>query len=487
MYRKTAIEIHESFMRGEVTAVEICQYFLNRIKLLDRKVGAFLQVFPEQALAKAQELDLKKKKGEPLGKLAAVPIAIKDNIHIKGEYTTCASRMMANYEALFDATAVRLLKEEDAILIGKTNLDEFAMGGSTENSAFLATHNPWNLKCTAGGSSGGSSAAVAARLCPLALGSDTGGSVRQPAAYCGILGYKPTYGRISRHGLVAFGSSLDQIGIFALDAKDMALTASILGVHCKHDATSADHPSENMLEHLRDDFKGLKVGIPFKFLNDLSKESKDSFDKSVESLKKMGAEIVEIDLSVLKYSIATYYIIATAEASTNLARFDGVRYGKRDPHAVTLDEVYDLSREFGFGFEVKRRILLGTYVLSANKSTSYYKKAQKVRTKIIESFEKAFTQCDLISFPTTPTPTFELGSVQDPVSMYLMDLYTTVANLSGLPAISVPADFSSDNKPIGIQFMAPSMHDKFLIGCANAFEKCNPVYKEIPSLAKEAP
>ena len=485
MYQKTAYELHEALVLGDLSAVEICKYYLNRIEKLDDKVGAFLQVLPESSLKKAKEIDEKRRHGKPLGKLAGVPIAIKDNLHIKGEHTTCASRMLSNYRALFDATVVRLLKEQDAILIGKTNLDEFAMGGSTEHSAFMATHNPWNLKCTAGGSSGGSSAAVSARFCPLALGSDTGGSVRQPAAYCGILGYKPTYGRISRYGLVAFGSSLDQIGIFAQDARDMALSAEVLGVHCKHDATSADHPKEKFLKHLRKDFKGLKVGVPFKFIEDLSEDAKKSFEGSIEILKKSGAQIVDVDLTILKYSIATYYILATAEASTNLARFDGVRYGNRDPHALTLDEVYDLTREFGFGFEVKRRILLGTYVLSSGHATSYYKKAQKVRTKIIESFENAFTGCDIIAFPTTPTPAFELGSVQDPVSMYLMDLYTTTANLSGLPAVSVPSDITADNKPIGIQFIAPAMKDAFLIGCAHAFEKAHPINKKLPEIAKE--
>lgn len=485
MYELSAHQLHEAFVLGEFSAVEICEYYLKRIEKIDPKVGAFLQVLPELALEKAKETDKKRAEGKPLGRLAGVPVGIKDNIHIKGERTTCASKMLSNYEALFDATVVKLLKEEDALLIGKTNLDEFAMGGSTEHSAFLDTRNPWNLACTAGGSSGGSSAAVAARLCPLALGSDTGGSVRQPASYCGILGYKPTYGRVSRYGLIAFGSSLDQIGTFAQTAKDMALTAEVLGVHCKHDATSADHPKENFIKHLKDDFEGLKVGVPYKFIEDLSEEAKESFESSINLLKKIGAEIVEIDLTVLKYSIATYYILATAEASTNLARFDSIRYGNRDPHSVTLDDIYDLSREFGFGFEVKRRILLGTYVLSSGHSISYYKKAQRVRTKIIESFEKAFSQCDIIAFPTTPTPAFELGSVQDPVSMYLMDLYTTNANLSGLPGISVPSGFSKDGKPIGIQFLAPSMQDAFLIGCAHAFETANPVNLEMPKLAKE--
>lgn len=485
MYKMSAKQLQNAFVTGQLSAVEICNYYLKRIHSLDNKIGAFLQVFNESALKQAYALDAKKKSGQPLGKLAGVPICIKDNIHIKDEKTTCASKMLANYQALFDATAISLLKEQDAIFIGKTNLDEFAMGGSTEHSAFLSTHNPWNLECTAGGSSGGSAAALAARLCPLALGSDTGGSVRQPAAYCGVVGYKPTYGRISRYGLVAFGSSLDQIGPMTTNTYDMAMMAQILAVHCSHDATSVDHPKEDFVKQLKDDLKGVRIGIPYKFLDDLSQEMKTSFENSTEILKQLGAEFVEIDLSILKYSIATYYILATAEASTNLAKFDGVRFGYRDPHAITLDEIYDLSREFGFGTEVKRRILLGTYVLSAGHTSSYYKKAQRVRTKIIDCFETAFTQCDLIAFPTTPTPAFELGSLQDPISMYLMDLYTTNANLTGLPAISVPADFSQSGKPIGIQFMAPSMKDAFLIGCAHAFEKANPKNLEIPKLAKE--
>lgn len=486
MYEKTAIELHHLFISGQLSAVEITNYFLNRIETIDKKVGSFLQLFPERTLRKAKELDEKKKSGGKLGKLAGIPIAIKDNIHIKGERTTCASKLLANYEALFDATSTRLLEEQDALLIGKTNLDEFAMGGATEYSAFLKTHNPWNLDCTPGGSSGGSAAAVAARLAPLSLGSDTGGSVRQPASYCGLVGYKPTYGRISRYGLVAFGSSLDQIGPFSYTTKDMALIAEVLGEHCPHDSNSLNHPRENIQGQLKQDLKGVRVGVPYQFLTNLSEEMKSSFDDSIAVLKDLGAEIVEINLKVLKYAMPTYYIIATAEASTNLARFDGIRYGNRNQYAMTLDEVYDLTREHGFGTEVKRRIILGTSVLSSGYSGSYYKKALGARTQILDAFTTSFESCDIVTMPTAPTPAFETGSIQDPVSMYLMDLYTVHANLTGLPAISVPSGFAKNGNPIGFQMIAKHREDGFLIGCAHAFEQARPENIQIPSIAKEA-
>lgn len=485
MHRKTAKQLHDLFMSGSLSAVEIVNYFLKRIEELDGELGAFLQIFPEKALEVARLQDEKLKEGKPLGKLAGVPISIKDNIHIKGQLTTCASKMLSNYEALFDSTVVKLLKEEDAILIGKTNLDEFAMGGATEYSAFLQTHNPWNLKCTPGGSSGGSAAAVSARLTPFSLGSDTGGSVRQPASYCGIVGYKPTYGRVSRYGLVAFGSSLDQVGTFAYNTEDLALITEVLGAHCSHDSTSIEHPKEEILSHLKKDLKGVKVGVPYHFLENLSDEMKASFDDSINTFKELGAEIVEIDLDILKYAIPTYYIIATAEASTNLARYDGVRYGSRDIHAKTLDEVYDLSREHGFGTEVKRRVLLGTYVLSSGESGSYYKKALGARGKILDRFNHAFRDCDLIMMPTAPTPAFETGSIQDPIAMYLMDLYTVHANLTGFPALSVPSGFAENGNPIGLQIIAPHMRDRYLIACAHAFEQAHPENTKLPPIAKE--
>ncbi len=485
MYRKSALELRNDFLSGVCSAEDITRHFLRRIEKWDKEIGAFLQIFPESAIRQARELDAKKKEGKPLGKLAGIPFAIKDNIHIKGEKTTCASKFLSNYEAVFDATTVRLLKEEDAVLIGKTNLDEFAMGGSTEHSAFLDTRNPWDLKRTPGGSSGGSAAAVAGRLVPLALGSDTGGSVRQPAAYCGIIGYKPTYGRVSRYGLVAFGSSLDQVGPFAWNTEDLALTCEVLNTHCPHDATSIDHPNESFSGAFKKDLKGVRIGIPFEFLKELSGESKNLFERSVAVFKELGASIVDVDLTILKYAIPTYYIIATAEASTNLARFDGIRYGNRDRHAQTLDQIYDLSRENGFGFEVKRRILLGTYVLSSGFSEGHYKKALRVRSKIIHKFLEAFSHCDLILTPTAPSSAFELGSVQDPVSMYLVDLYTVHANLTGLPALSIPSQLDEKGLPFGVQLIAPAMKDAFLVGCAHAFETRNPINRKIPSLVEE--
>lgn len=485
MYTLSARELRDKFLKGEITAVSIIQTFLNRITALDGQVGAFLTVFHERALAKAKALDARKAAGENFGKLAAIPIAIKDNIHVKGEISTCGSKFLTNYRAPFDSTVVKLLEAEDAIIIGKTNLDEFAMGSSTENSALQRTFNPWNLKCTPGGSSGGSAAAVAARMCPLAFGSDTGGSVRQPASLCGIVGFKPTYGRVSRYGLVAFGSSLDQISPFATTVSDTALVMEVIGRHCTHDSTSIPLPPENLLKELSPSLNGMRIGVDWQFLEPLSPESKSLFSASLEVLKKQGAQIVDVDLSILKYSIAVYYIIATAEASTNLARFDGVRYGQRSSKAKTLDEVYELSKEEGFGQEVKRRILLGTYVLSAGYQDAYYKKAQKVRTLMINQFKEAFKQCDLISMPVSPFAAFELGSIKDPLQMYLADIYTIPSNLAGLPAISIPSGFTKDHKPVGLQLIGPQKCDKRVFQAAYAFEHATDFHRAIPDLAKK--
>lgn len=484
MHTLSAIALRDKFLKGELSAVEITQTFLNRIEKLDGQIGAFLSVFPERALTKAKELDEKLRKGEKLGKLAGIPIAIKDNIHVKGEITTCASKFLVNYRAPFDATVTRLVEDEDAIIIGKTNQDEFAMGSSTENSALQKTRNPWNINCTPGGSSGGSAAAVAARLCPLALGSDTGGSVRLPASFCGIVGFKPTYGRVSRFGLVAYGSSLDQIGPLSTTTADSALLMEVIGKHCERDSTSFAGPQEELLEQLDGNIKGMRIGVPWQFLDQLESEPKGTFNQALESLKKLGAEIVDIDLSILKYSLAVYYILATAEASTNLARFDGIRYGVRSPKAKTLDEVYDLSKEDGFGSEVKRRILLGTYVLSAGYKDAYYKKAQKVRTLILNQYKKTFLQCDLIATPVSPFTAFEIGTIKDPLQMYLEDIYTIGINLAGLPAISIPEGFASDGKPLGLQLIGPQKQDALVLKAADAFEKVNSQYTAIPELVK---
>lgn len=485
MYNLSAIEIRDQFKRGERSAVSIAEYYLSRIATYDGQIGAFLKVFEDKALHQAKALDQKRIKGEPLGKLAGIPIAIKDNILVEGEIATCGSKFLTNYRSPYNASVINYLIEEGAILIGKTNLDEFAMGSSTENSALQKTRNPWNLNCTPGGSSGGSGAAVSARLSPLALGSDTGGSVRLPAAFCGVVGFKPTYGRVSRYGLVAYGSSLDQIGSFANCTTDAALLMEVLGRHCPHDSTSIPQGPEDYLTHLKGSIQGLKIGVPWQFLEDLAEEPKKIFQQSVDLMKQLGAEIVSIDLSLLKYSVATYYILATAEASTNLARFDGIRYGQRSTRAKTLEEVYDFSKEEGFGAEVKRRIMLGTFVLSAGYQDAYYRKAQKIRTLILNQYKDAFKQCDLIATPVSPFAAFEIGSIKDPLQMYLEDIYTIGINLAGLPAISIPNGFSHDGKPMGLQLIGPQKSDRNVFVAANALEKSLPFHQAIPDFVKE--
>jgi aspartyl-tRNA(Asn)/glutamyl-tRNA(Gln) amidotransferase subunit A len=480
MHHLTAIELRDKFIRGEYTATQIVQHFLARIEKYDKQVGAFLVVLKERALAHAKELDEKKAAGKPLGKLAGIPIAIKDNIHVKDEISTCSSKFLSNFKAPFQSTVVDLIEKEDGIIIGKTNLDEFAMGSSTENSAYQKSHNPWDLKRTPGGSSGGSAAAVTARLCPIALGSDTGGSIRQPAALCGIVGFKPTYGRVSRFGLVAFGSSLDQIGPLTTNTADAALMMEVIGAPCAKDSTSLPKPKEDYLSLFSGNVKGLKIGIPSSFLKELAPEPRKVFESSIEKLKELGATTVDIDLSTLKYSIAVYYILATAEASTNLARFDGIRYGVRSAKAQTLDEVYYQSKEDGFGPEVKRRIMLGTFVLSSGYQDAYYKKAQKVRTLMINQYKAAFEKCDVVAMPVSPFVAFEIGAIQDPLQMYLEDIYTISANLVGIPSISIPNGFTADNLPFGLQILGPQKGDTKVFQVAHAFEKATEFHNKMP-------
>jgi aspartyl-tRNA(Asn)/glutamyl-tRNA(Gln) amidotransferase subunit A len=358
------------------------------------------------------------------------------------------------------------------------------MGSSTEHSALKRTNNPWNLACSPGGSSGGSAAAVAARFAPISLGTDTGGSIRQPASLCGTFGFKPTYGRISRFGLVAFGSSLDQIGPFANSVEDIALTLEIIGRHCPKDSTSIPKEADHFMDQIKKPIHGLKIGVPWHFLEGLEEGTRKAFDAAIETYTTLGAKIVEVDLSVFKYAIAVYYIVATAEASTNLSRFDGIKYGVRSQRAKTLDEVYDFSRQEGFGDEVKRRIMLGTFVLSSGYQDAFYKKAQKVRTLIINQCKDAFKQCDLIAMPTSPYPAFKTGSIQDPLQMYLADIYTIPANLAGLPCISLPIGFSSDQKPIGMQLMGPQLHDVQVCQAAHAFEQITHFHKTLPPLVR---
>ena len=485
MYKHSAIEIRDQFLRGERTAVSIARHYLNRIAKYESQIGAFLNVYEDKILHKAEQLDKKRLSNQPLGKLAGIPIAIKDNILVKGEIATCASKFLTNFRAPYQSTVIELLLAEDALLIGKTNMDEFGMGSSTENSALQKTHNPWNLKCTPGGSSGGSAAAVAGRLCPISLGSDTGGSVRLPASFCGVIGFKPTYGRVSRYGLVAFGSSLDQIGPLAATATDAALVMEVIGRHCKKDSTSIPEGPEDYLSTFTSSLKGMKIGVPWHFLDNLAPEPRKSFEQAIDALKQLGAEIVEVDLGILKYSLAIYYILATAEASTNLARFDGIRYGQRSPRARTLDEVYDFSKEEGFGPEVKRRIMLGTFVLSAGYQDAYYRKAQKVRTLILRSYKEAFARCDLIASPVSPFAAFEIGAIKDPLQMYLEDIYTIGVNLAGLPAVSVPNCLTQDGKPIGLQLIGPQKQDRRVLNAAALLEKVLPFRQAIPELVNE--
>lgn len=485
MHHLSGFTLSQKFRSGELSAQEIAEFYLKRIEQHDPKLKAFLTVLSDRVRAKAKELDAKRAAKKPLGKLAAIPMALKDNIHLKGELTTCGSKFLSTYKAVFDATATRYLEDEDCLIIGKTNLDEFAMGSSTENSAFQVTKNPWDLKLTPGGSSGGSAAAVAGRLCPISFGSDTGGSIRQPAAFSGIVGFKPTYGRVSRYGLVAFGSSLDQIGPFTTTVADAALIMETIGKPCKNDATSILLPSENYTAKLEEPIRGKAIGVPWRFLEGLDKGVRKNFEASLQIFKDLGCTLVDIDLDILKYSIAVYYILATAEASTNLARFDGIRFGKRSSQASTLDEIFDFSRQEGFGKEVKRRIMLGTYVLSSGYQDAYYRKAQKVRALIIEQFKKAFQQCQIIATPTCPTSAFEIGAIQDPLKMYLQDIYTVPANLAGVPAISIPSGFCEKGRPLGLHLTAPLLHDADLFRFAHQFEKQAGCSEKIPPLFNE--
>lgn len=470
LHHLSAIALRDAFIKGEVSAVKIVETYLARIEQHNEGLGAFLSILGPRALMKAEALDKKRAHNQPLGKMAAIPVAIKDNMHIAGEITTCGSKFLTNYKAPFSATAVHRMEQEDAILIGKTNLDEFGMGSSNENSAFFPAQNPWNLKCVPGGSSGGSAAAVAARLALIGTGSDTGGSIRLPAGLCGIVGYKPTYGRVSRYGLVAFGSSLDQIGPLATTVADAALAMEVMGHPCPCDATSLDLPPETYLLSKKLE-PGATIGIPWHFLTELKPEIRENFKQAIEVMKSLGAQIVEVNLDILKYSIAVYYILATAEASTNLARFDGIRYGIRSKEAKTLEEIYEKSRKEGFGREVKKRIMLGTYVLSAGYQDAYYKKAQKVRTLMLDAFDQAFTKCDAVMMPVATSGAFEHGAFQDPLDMYLQDIFTVPANLAGLPAISIPSGYDGRGMPLGVQILGPQMCDVSVMQYAYAYEQ----------------
>ncbi len=469
----TASELLAKMNSGEISSEEITAACLDEISRRDGSINAFLSVQSEAALEKAREVDQKRKSGKPLGKLAGIPIALKDNLCVEGVNTTCASKMLEHFVPPYDAHIVEQLKTADAVLIGKTNMDEFAMGSSTENSAFKTTTNPWNTAYAAGGSSGGSAAAVSAGFAPLALGSDTGGSIRQPASFCGVVGLKPTYGRVSRYGLVAFASSLDQIGPFARDVTDAALILETIAGKDRRDTTSLDASVPQFTSKLEQPLENLKVGyIEHLHEEGLHAEVKAATLQALDVYKSLGAKLVPISLPHAKYCVATYYIIAPSEASSNLARYDGVHYGYRTPHFENMIDMYAASRGEAFGDEVKRRIMLGTYALSSGYYDAYYLKALKVRRLIRNDFEQAFQNVDIIATPVTPTPAFTIGElVDDPLAMYLADIFTTSANLSGIPGISIPAGMSKNSLPIGLQLLAPPLEEDRLLRAARMFER----------------
>jgi len=470
----TAIELRDRIAAGRISSVEATKAILNRIDRLNPAVGAYLSIFHDRALETARDVDRRIAAGEPVGSLAGVPIAIKDVMCTTFGTTTCGSRILQNFHSPYDGTVVRKLLDADAVIVGKTNMDEFAMGSSTENSGLQETVNPWDRSRVPGGSSGGSAAAVASGMCFAALGSDTGGSIRQPASFCGVVGLKPTYGRVSRYGLVAYGSSLDQIGPVVHTVADAALMLNAIAGHDPADSTSVDEqvaPVSDYLEKLDEPVEGLKIGIASAFNAGADAAIQEAVNKAVDSYRSAGAEIVEVDMPHLDYAIAAYYVIATAEASSNLARYDGVHYGHRSEKANDYVEVYTKSREEAFGKEVKRRIMLGTYALSSGYYDAYYLKALKVRNLIRGDFVRAFERCDCIMMPVAPTTAFKIGEkVDDPLKMYLSDIYTIAVNLAGIPGISVPCGFDEAGLPIGLQILTPAFSEAKLLRIARMHE-----------------
>ena len=469
----TVHELQEKLKNKEISVTEITKAYNNRIKEKDKDVQAFITTLEDESTKQAEEIENKIESGEIKGKFAGIPIGIKDNICTKGIKTTCASKMLENFVSPYDATVIENFKKENLINLGKLNMDEFAMGSSTEYSYFKKTKNPWNLNKVPGGSSGGCAAAVAANLVPWAIGSDTGGSIRQPSSFCGVVGMKPTYGLVSRYGLVAFASSLDQIGPITKDVYDCAMLLNLIAGHDKKDTTSEDMPKKDYTKCLKNDVKGLKIGVPKEFYGEgINSEVKETLQKTIEQYKDMGAEVEEFSLDVAKYSLATYYIIACAEASSNLGRFDGIRYGYRAPEYKDLNDLYRKSRSQGFGSEVKRRIILGTYVLSSGYYDAYYKKAQKVRTLVMNEFNKAFEKYDVIITPTSPTVAFDIGSKSNnPLEMYLADICTVSVNIAGLPGISIPVGVDKDGMPIGMQIIGNRFQEEKILNTAYTMEQ----------------
>ncbi|SFA45789.1 aspartyl/glutamyl-tRNA(Asn/Gln) amidotransferase subunit A [Parageobacillus thermantarcticus] len=477
-------ELHTLLQKKEISVSDLVDESFRRIGEVEDKVQAFLTLNEENARAKAKELDDKLAKEEnDFGMLFGIPIGIKDNIVTKGLRTTCASKILYNFDPIYDATVMERLNEAGTITVGKLNMDEFAMGSSTENSGFRLTRNPWDLERVPGGSSGGSAAAVAAGEVPFALGSDTGGSIRQPAAFCGVVGLKPTYGRVSRFGLVAFASSLDQIGPITRTVEDNAYLLQVIAGLDPMDSTSANVEVPNYVAALTGDIKGLKIAVPKEYLGEgVAKEVRQSVLDALKVLEKLGAAWEEVSLPHSKYALATYYLLSSSEASANLARFDGVRYGYRADNAKNLIDMYKQTRSEGFGNEVKRRIMLGTFALSAGYYDAYYKKAQKVRTLIKQDFEKVFEKYDVIVGPTTPTPAFKIGEkTHDPLTMYANDILTIPVNLAGVPGISVPCGFVN-GLPVGLQIIGKHFDESTIYRVAHAFEQATDYHKQKPAL-----
>lgn len=474
LYELKAHELKDKLQSKEVSVPEITKSFLDRIKEKDDEIKAYVTVCEDEAIKKADEIQKQYDEGKVASEsFAGIPIAIKDNMSTKGIKTTCSSKMLENYIAPYDATVIEKLNNQELIMLGKTNLDEFAMGGSTEHSAFFKTRNPWNINKVPGGSSGGSAAAVASSMVPWALGSDTGGSIRQPSSFCGLVGLKPTYGLVSRYGLVAFASSLDQIGPMAKDVEDVATLLNMISGYDEMDSTSAKLENKDYRKALQTDIKGMKIGIPKEFVGEgINSEVKEKILEAAKEYEKLGATIEEFEIGNMEYALATYYIIACAEASSNLGRFDGVRYGYRAKEYNNLSELYINSRSEGFGEEVKRRIMLGTYVLSSGYYDAYYKKAQRVRTLVKNSFNKAFDKYDVILTPTAPTTAFDIGSkTNNPVEMYLADICTVPINIAGVPAINVPCGLDKSGMPIGMQLIGKHFNEETLLKAAYAYEK----------------
>ena len=484
LLKKSATEQRKALLNKEISAVELANATFERIDEVEDKVKAFNSLTKETALETAKKVDEKIAKGEELPLLAGIPLVLKDNMNLVGSKTTASSKILENFVSPYNATITDKLLNNLVPIVAKANLDEFAMGSSNENSAFNKVHNPWNLNKVPGGSSGGSAASVAACEATLSLGSDTGGSIRLPASFCGIVGMKPTYGRVSRYGLIAFASSLDQIGPFARTVEDAANLLQVISGHDPKDSTSLDLPVENYSASLNNDIKGRKVGVIKELMGEgLTDDVRKAVEMAIETYKQQGCEIVEVSLPNLKFSIGIYYILATAECSSNLARFDGVRYGYRCSDAQNLLEMYTKTRAEGFGPEVKRRIMLGTYALSSGYYDAYYKKAQQMRRLVKEDFGRVFEEVDILISPTCPNTAFDIGArAEDPLAMYLTDIATISANLAGIPGISVPAGFDKDGMPIGLQVLAPQLKEADLFNFSYKFEQAHDFYKQIANL-----